>query len=60
MGFSYSALAAPDQEFVLKAMELFFKTQFVCNCLLLLLIATLGALADFTGAPLNLLVKIRS
>jgi hypothetical protein len=39
--------------------ELFFRTSFIFGRLVLMLVATLCALAAFTSAHLKLLVKIR-
>jgi hypothetical protein len=57
--FPHPVLAAHDQEFVPKVPELFLETG-VFNCLVLMVTATLGALAACTDAHPKLLVKIRS
>jgi hypothetical protein len=59
-GLAHAALAAHDQEFVPDVPELFLKMGFVFSCLVMMLGATLGALAGLTGAHVKpLLVEIR-
>jgi hypothetical protein len=57
LGFPHPTLAAHNQKFVGDVPELFLKTEFVRNRLVLRLTATLGALAVLAGAHFQLLVK---